>query len=249
MPILKSNFIKKYFYFPLVVLLLATFVQTELSATNSYEMQRMCKDRAVRTYLLKREKIYTAVPRLLYGKYSVYSKSPKNREDALFFVCNFNRNGRFLNIKTEKDLRRNTNRPVKLTKAAKRSCRGEASSVWRVSQRDVDISNIRRVNSGRYKMTVKARNRTAICDVNVQGNIYSFRVQKHKSSSTHTARKSCKRAAARYWDVPQSRVVIERTRKIHSGRYNMYVRYGYVEGKCDVSHNGHIYHFRTKHRY
>ena len=148
---------KKYISIPLLSLFFAVFVQTEVSAATSYEMQRYCKDEAVRTYRLKREKIYTAVPRFLNGKYSVYSQSSKNTKRALFFSCHFNRHGRFINIQTEKDLRKR--RTSVVTQEAKRSCRREAASIWRLSRRDIDIVKSRVVRNSRYHLTVKAHNR------------------------------------------------------------------------------------------
>ena len=236
---------KNYLYVPMMVLLFSTFTHTALQAATSYEMQRYCKDEAVRTYRLKREKIYTAVPRFLNGKYSVYSQSPKNTKRALFFSCHFNRHGRFINIQTEKDMRKNNQHPVKVPRAAKRSCKDEASSVWRVSQRDVRLSNIRRVNSGRYKMTVQARNRTAVCDVNAQGNIYRFHVQGKQQSGKKPAKQACKRLAARLWKVPSSRISIQGVRNTSRERYDMEVRYRHTRGSCDVSRNGYVHHFRT----
>lgn len=218
-----------------------------LQAVPSYEMERICKDRAVQTYRIDRESIHLAVPRYLNGLYSTYGKSPKKGENALFFVCNFDRNGRFLSIRTEKDLRRNSANNSRVTKAAKRSCKGEASSVWRVSPREVSLTNIRRINRGRYHLTVRSGNRTAVCDVNTQGHIYSFQRSGNVGTSNRKARRACKVLASKLWKVPASRVQIYSTRKINRDRFRMNVRYKGVTGRCDVSRSGRIYHFRTQH--
>ncbi len=215
-------------------------------AATAYEMQRICKDRAQQNYRLPRETIYTAVPRFLNGYYSVYGKSPQNTENALFFVCEFSRQGRFLRIKTEKDLR--PSRPMKPTKAAKRSCKGEASSVWRIPRKRVQISNIQRVNSGRYIIDVEAGGRKARCDVNAQGHIYSFRTQPRVAAVPKPAKKACKRLASRLWKVPISAIRPERIQQVRPNRYHIRLQFGPVYGKCDVNANGHVYHFRT-HRY
>jgi hypothetical protein len=227
----------------LMVFLLGVLSLGTLQAAPAYEMQRICKNRAQQSYRLPREAIYTAVPRFLNGYYSIYGKSPQHTENALFFVCEFSRQGRFLRIKTEKDLR--PSRAVKPTKAAKRSCKGEASSVWRIPRKAVRISNIQRVNTGRYLINVKAGGRKkARCDVNAQGHIYSFRAYK-RDATVKSAKKACKRLASRLWKVPASTVQLDRVEKTRYDRYHLVVRYDRVYGKCDVNRNGRIHHFRT----
>ncbi len=238
-----TNTIKQF-----AILSLALSV-TAIAAT-SYEMQRVCKDKVSQRYKVSRASIYTAVPRQLYGRYSVYGKTPKNTENALYFVCDFNKRGRFVAVKTEKDLRRNNNRPSKPTRAAKHACKGEASSVWRVSQRDVRIENIRPVNAGRYKITIEARNRSAVCDVNAQGNIYSFKVRNNHNAQHNRkkiAKQACRRLASRLWKVPVSRTHINRLHKntYRRGRYDIEVGYRHIRGKCEVDVNGYVHHFRT----
>ena len=209
-----------------------------LVAAPSYEMQRICRDKAVRHYHLKRETIHTAVPRYLDGRYSVYAKSPKKGERALFFVCDFTRKGRFIRIKTEKDLRREANQ------AARRSCRGEAASVWNIPFKKTRITGTKRIDSSRYHLQVEAGRRVALCDVNSQGHIYRFRTSK-RYPENKTAQKACRQTASRLWRVRASTIVTERVRKIHTGRYDVRLRYGRVWGVCDVSGSGHVYHFRT----
>ncbi len=236
---------KKYTIVYLMVFLLGVLSASSLQAAPAYEMQRYCKDKAVQTYRLQREAIHTAVPRFLDGYYSVYAKSPKKTEDALFFVCQFTRNGRFIQIKTEKDLR--PGRAVPPTKAAKRSCKGEASSVWCVPRKVVKISDIRRVNAGRYIMDVEAGGRKARCDVNAQGHIYSFKKQTAKrEKAPKPAKRACKQLASRLWKVPVSAIKLDRFRNVRHDRYHIRVQYGRTLGNCDVNGNGHIYHFKTR---
>ena len=223
---------------------LASFTQLEARSSQNHEMKRTCNNKAVRNYNLRRENIKLATPRYNNGRTTIYGQSPKNRKNALFFACNFDRKGRFLNIKVEKDLRRNNN---KVSKAAKRACKKRASRVWRVSKRNVSITHTQRIKNRRYSLTMKTRNRTARCEVNAQGNIRSFHTKRAPKRGNAKAKSSCKRTASRLWRVPTSHIRIDRTRKVTRDRYHMTLRYGRVNGRCDVSRRGHIYHFRTHH--
>ena len=222
--------------------LLLSFAEAQLPA---YEMQRYCKDEVVAKYNIPRNGLHLAVPRYLYGKYSVYGQFPKNTQNALFFVCDFSRSGRLLAVKTEKDLRR---RGQTGTKHAKRSCKSEASSVWRVPSKRVRITNTRKVNRTRYHITVASGNRTALCDVNAQGNIYSFERRRESAALPQSARRACLSSASRYWRVPARRISVERVKQNNYGRYNVRVQYRNVTGKCDVDRYGRVHHFKTHKR-
>jgi hypothetical protein len=224
------------------LLLLFTFIEAQLPA---HEMQRYCKDEAVAKYNIPRDRIHLAVPRYLYGKYSVYGQFPKNSENALFFVCDFSRSGRILAVKTEQDLRR---RGQENNKNAKRSCKSEASSVWRVPRKQIEITNIRKVNRTRYHITVRSGNRTALCDVNAQGNIYAFERRREDSRLPQRAKRACLSSASRFWRLPAQRITIERVKRNRYGRYNVLVQYRNVTGKCDVDRYGTVHHFKTHKR-
>ena len=227
---------------PLLLLLLFTFLEAQLP---SYEMQRYCKDEVVAKYNLPRNKVHLAVPRYLYGKYSVYGQFPKNTQNALFFVCDFSRSGRLLAVKTERDLRR---RGQVDNKNAKRSCKSEASSVWGVSRKQVEIVNIRKVNNTRYHISVRAGKRTALCDVNAQGNIYSFSRRQSNAGLSNKVKRACLSAASRYWQIPVTRISMDRVKRNRFGRHNITVRYRNITGKCDVDRYGSVHHFKTHRR-
>jgi hypothetical protein len=222
--------------------LLLSFAEAKLP---DYEMQRYCKDEVVAKYNISRNSIHLAVPRYLYGKYSVYGQSPANAKNALFFVCDFSRSGRLLAVKTERDLRRQGGAD---NKNAKRSCKSEASSVWGVDRRQVKVTNIRKVNRTRWHITVRSGNRTALCDVNAQGNIYRFTREQSHAKLTNKAKRACFSSASRYWEIPASRVSIDRVKENRYGRYNVTVRYRNVTGKCDVDRYGTVHHFKTQKR-
>ena len=135
-------------------------------------------------------------------------------------MCDFSRSGRLLAVKTEKDLRK---RGKTASKHAKRSCKSEASSVWRVPSKRVRITNTRKVNSTRYHMTVASGNRTALCDVNTQGNIYAFKRERSQAQLPGKAKRACTKSASRFWRVPVSRIRIDKVKKNKYGRYNMIV--------------------------
>jgi len=236
---IQGNTMMKYI---ILSFLLLSFAEAKLP---SYEMQRYCKDEVVAKYKVQRNKIHLAVPRFLYGKYSVYGQSPKNTKNALFFVCDFSRSGRLLAVKKERDLRR---RGQTSTKYAKRSCKSEASSVWRVSSKRVRITNTRKVNRTRYHMTVVSGNRTALCDVNAQGNIYSFKRERSQAQRPGKAQRACTKSASRFWRVPVSRIRIDKVKKNKYGRYNIIVRYRNTTGRCDVDRRGYVHHFKTQKR-
>ena len=228
---------------PMIVLfLLFSFAEAQLP---SYEMQCYCKDEAVAKYNVSRNSIHLAVPRYLYGKYSVYGQFPKNTQNALFFVCDFSRSGKLLSVKTEQDLRR---RGQVDNKNAKRSCKSEASSVWGVLRKQVEIIDIRKVNNSRYHISVRAGNRTALCDVNAQGNIYSFERRRESIMLPQSARRACLSSASRYWRLPARRISVERVKRNKYGRYNVRVQYRNVIGKCDVDRYGRVHHFKTHKR-
>ena len=225
----------------LLSFLLFSFVEAKLP---SYEMQRICKDEVVAKYDIQRSKIHLAVPRYLYGKYSVYGQSPKGKKNALFFVCDFSRSGRLLAVKTEKDLRRRGNNVS--TKNAKRSCKSEAASVWRVPRSSVRIVNTRKVKSSRYHISVASGKRKALCDVNAQGNIYRFTRERNTQKLPREARRACLSSASRFWQVPRSRIKIESVRRNNHGRYTATLRYRNISAKCDVDRYGDVHHFRTR---
>jgi len=230
-------------YILLFSLLFLSFAEAKLP---DHEMQRYCKERAVDKYNLQRNKIYTAVPRYLYGKYSVYAQSPKGKKNALFFVCHFSPSGRMTAIRTEKDLRKR--RTSVVTQEAKRSCRREAASIWRLSRRDIDIVKSRVVRNSRYHLTVEAHNRRALCDVNAQGYIYDFKRENRSVRLPSSAKRACFSSAGRFWRVPVSRIGIDKVKRNKYGRYNVTLRYRDITGRCDVAANGYVHHFKTKHR-
>ena len=222
-------------------LLFLSFLEAKLP---NYEMERLCKNRVVTKYKLQRAKVYTAVPRYLYGKYSVYGHYPRNKKNALFFSCHFSKSGKMTSVKVEKDLRKKK----RATKAAKNSCKAEAASVWRTSSRRVKIISSRTVKSSRYHITVTSGRKKAICDVNARGHIYSFKNRtnsNNRPSNSNRAKTACKNIASKYWMVPASRISISRLKKNRYGRYNATLRYAFVEGKCDASKSGRIHHFKT----
>jgi len=227
---------------PLLLLLMFTFLEAQLP---SYEMQRYCKDEVVAKYTIPRNGVHLAVPRYLYGKYSVYGQFPKNTQNALFFVCDFSRSGRLLAVKTERDLRRGGGAD---NKNAKRSCKSEASSVWGVPRKSVSITNIRKVNRTRYHMNVAAGNKTALCDVNAQGNIYAFKREQSHAKLPSKAKRVCISSASKFWQVPSSRIHIDKVTKNRYGRYNTIVRYRNITGRCDVDRYGNVHHFNPQKR-
>ena len=85
--------------------LIAPLLITQLYASEQAHMKQSCEEKAAAVYHLKPETIHTAVPRFLYGRYSVYGKSPKNTEEALFFVCHYDKNGKFMTLNVETDKR------------------------------------------------------------------------------------------------------------------------------------------------
>jgi hypothetical protein len=226
-------------YIPLL-LLLFSFLEAQLPA---YEMQRYCKDEAVAKYKIPRDRIHLAVPRYLYGKYSVYGQSPKKVDDALFFVCDFSRSGRFLGIKTDRDLRQ---KGEQANQNAKRSCKSEAASVWRVPRKSVRIAEIRKVNRTRYHIRVGSGNKTALCDVNAQGHIYSFKREQSDARLPRKAKRACVRSAEKFWRLHTPRIRVEQVKKNRFGRYNVLIRYKNVRGRCDVDRNGYVHHFKTQ---
>ena len=230
---------KKYI---LLSFLLLSFVEAKLP---NYEMQRYCKDKVVAKYKVQRNKIHLASPRYLYGKYSVYGQTPKGSKNALFFVCDFSRSGRLLAVKTEQDLRK---RGQSASKHAKNSCKSEASSVWRVPSRSIRIANTRKVNRTRYHITVASGKRTALCDVNAQGNIYSFKQNRPNAQFPSKAKRACLSSASRFWQVPMSRIRIGKAKKNKYGRYNTIVKYRNITGRCDVDRYGYVHHFKTQKR-
>jgi hypothetical protein len=227
----------------IVLFLLFSFVEAKLP---DYEMQRYCKDRVVSKYKIKRSAIHLAVPRYLYGKYSVYGQSPKNSKNALFFVCDFSKNGKLLAVKTQEDSR---NKTKVSSKIANRSCISEASSVWGVKRSNIKTNNIKRVKSSRFHISLSTRNKTASCDVNAQGNIYSFKTKREQNSKlTKRARQACFLAASKYWKIPSHRLSINKIKTNKYRRYNVIMQYRNTRGRCDVDRYGYIHHFKTLRR-
>ena len=83
----------------------SSLLLTQTHASSQSHMQQTCIEKVATLYHIDPNTIHTAVPRLLYGKYSVYGKSPKNTQEALFFVCHYDKSGTFMTMNVETDKR------------------------------------------------------------------------------------------------------------------------------------------------
>ena len=95
-------------------------------------------------------------------------------------------------------------------------------------------------------MQVRSGKRTAVCDVNTQGHIYSFKSERRQTAGK-VASRACKQLASRFWKVPVSRISIDKVDAIHKEHTILHLRFsGVVEGRCDVNpKSGYVYHFKT----
>lgn len=223
---------------------------TQISASQVRgDMPFICKYEAKRNFDVSQSSSQTLPVEKTRNGYVVYGQSPKYTSRALFYECHFNRRGEYRGIRKTSDKRYPGGvhgSHGKVPKVARRVCKGEAASRWRIRPNDVKITKTKRLTRNDNMVILSGRNYRGQCEVSNSGHIYRFQTQYANGNASHTpkaARKSCKRRAASRWGARPSDVRVTRDSKVGHDRYRVRVALGRYRAECEVNGRGRMYSF------
>jgi hypothetical protein len=204
-------------------------------------MYHYCTEVASAQYNVPLEAISAHMPVYKNRGFVVQGKIDHHDRYQEHFICRFDDYGKFDFIK--KRAPKHTDR---IKKRLKRVCKSEASVRWHTPVRQIDITQIKKIDRYRYEITLEDAGSTGVCQVNRNGYVNRFQTLNKRRHVPRIVQDRCIRKAASRWNIPLSYIEIDEMNYLGRGRYRVEVSSDDYTAECEIRANGIIDHFNTR---
>jgi len=206
-------------------------------------MHHYCTEVAAAQYNVSLREIDAQMPVYKKKGFVVRGKIRHHNGYNDHFVCRYDAYGKFDFIK------RQTTKPHNgLKKRMKRICKTEASVRWHTPVQEIRITDMRKINRYRYRVTMEDAYNTGTCEVNRDGYVSRFQTLNKRRHVPHVVKNACRQKAASRWNIPLPYVEVNEANYMGKGRYLVEVSSDDYTAQCEARFNGIIEHFSTKRR-